>query len=71
MSHSKVRQGVANQLRNHASVYDKLGNFEEIGGFEAFCDKVGTPGVFVDGNAEIAATADLIGKNIFFFGRDD
>ena len=29
MSHSKVRQGVANQLRNHASVYDKLRNFED------------------------------------------
>ena len=71
ISHSKVRQGSANQLRKVASAYDKLGNFKEIGGYKAFCDKVGTPGVFVDGNAEIAAAADFIGKNIFIFGRDE
>ena len=71
MSHSKVRQGTANQLRKVASAYDKLGNFKEIGGYKAFCDKVGTPGVFVDGNAEIAAAADFIGKDIFIIGRDE
>ena len=57
-------------MRENEYVYMKLGNFDEVGGFKNYCDKVGTLGTFVERYAEIAATADYIGRHILIFGAD-
>ena len=41
-----------------------LGNFNEVGEFKNYCDKVETRGNFVECNAEIAATVDYIGRHV-------
>jgi len=54
----------ANQKRKIESAYKKLDNFDEVGGFKRNCDKAETPGNFLEGNAEISATAEKNGRNI-------
>ena len=41
---------------------------KEVEGFISYCDKVERLGVFVEGNAEIPATANYIGRHILIIG---
>ena len=58
------------QMRENESVYKEHGNFDEVGGFQKYSDEVAKCGTFVEGNVEIAATADYIGRHILIFGAD-
>jgi hypothetical protein len=37
---------------------------------QAYCDLVATCGIYVEGNAEIAAAADFISRHLLIFGAD-
>ena len=67
MSPVDLRHGVANHMRQYESEYNKYGNFIQVGGFKSYCDRVKKTGVYVEGNAEIAATADFLGRDIYIF----
>ena len=67
-----LRSGVAQLMRENEHIYGPLGNFEAYGGYRRYCDLVATPGVYVEGNAEMAATADFISRHILILGaRED
>jgi hypothetical protein len=51
-----LRIGAAEYMRENESKYSMFGNFEAFGGYQNYCDLVGTSGVYVEGNAELAAT---------------
>ena len=40
MSPVDLRHGVANQMRQYESEYNKYGNFIEVGGFKSYCQNV-------------------------------
>ena len=65
-----LRRGVSQFMRENENVYGKFGNYETFGGYQRYCDMVATPGVYVEGNAEVAATADYIGRHILILGAD-
>jgi len=50
-------------MRKNESAYKKLIDFDEVGGFRNYCDKAEACGNFVEGNVEMAATAE------FFWGE--
>ena len=39
-------------------------------GYQHYCDMVGTCGIYVEGNAEIAATADFISRHLLILGAN-
>ena len=67
----QLRRDVAQLMRENEDVYGGLGNFDEFGGYQNYCDLVGTCGVYVEGNAELAATADYISRHILILGADE
>jgi hypothetical protein len=52
-----LRLDVAKYMRENSHLYCELGNYEEYGGFSAYCDLVATDGFFVEGNAEVSIRA--------------
>ena len=70
MTVPELRRFVAQHMRDNEHIYGDLGNFELYGGYQSYCDMVGTPGTYVEGNAEIAATADCISRHILILGAD-
>ncbi len=70
ISMKDLRSGVAQLMRENEHIYGPLGNFEAYGGYQRYCDLVGTCGVYVEGNAEINATADYISRHILILGAD-
>ncbi len=70
MSMEDLRRGVAQHMRENEHIYGSLGDFKAFGGYQRYCDRVGTCGVFVEGNAELAATADYISRHILILGAD-
>lgn len=66
-----LRNGVAQLMRENEHVYGKSGNFDAYGGYQRYCDLVSTCGVYVEGNAEIPATADYISRHILILGADE
>lgn len=72
ISMQDLRIGVAQLMRENEHIYGLHGNFEAYGGYQRYCDLVATPGVYVEGNAEIPATADYITRHILILGaRED
>ena len=70
MSVPVFRRCVAQHMRDNEHLYGGLGNFEFYGGYQCYCDMVGRCGTYVEGNAEIAATADLISRHLLILGVD-
>ncbi len=58
-------------MRENELAYGQLGDFTSCGGYQKYCDLVGTCGVFVVGNGEVAATADFIGRYIIILGATE
>jgi hypothetical protein len=54
----ELRRGVAQHMRDNEDIHGGFGDFARYGGYQRYCDRVGTCGIYVEGNAEIAATAD-------------
>ena len=65
-----LRRCVAQHMRDNEHIYGGLGDFELYGGYQSYCDLVATCGVYVEGNAEIAATSDFISRHILILGAD-
>jgi hypothetical protein len=57
-------------MRDNELIYGDLGDFEIYGGYHRYCDTVGTCGIYVEGNAEIAAAADFISRHLLILGAD-
>ena len=57
-------------MRDNEEIYGGLGDFERYGGYQRYCDLVGTCGFYVQGNAEIAATSDFISRHLLILGAD-
>jgi hypothetical protein len=66
----ELRRHVAKHMRDNQPIYGGLGDFELYGGCQAYFDSVGTCGIYVEGNAEIAATADFISRHLLILGDD-
>ena len=64
MTVPELRRRVAQHMRDNQPIYEGLGDFELYGGYQAYC------GIFVEGNAEIAATADFISRHLLILGDD-
>ena len=70
MSPPELRRGVAQHMRDNEEIYGALGDFDRYGGYQSYCDLVGTCGFYVQGNAEIAATSDFIARHLLILGAD-
>ena len=70
MTVPELRRRVAQHMRDNQPIYGGLGDFELYGGYQSYCDLVATCGVYVEGNAEIAATSDFISRHILILGAD-
>jgi hypothetical protein len=70
MTVSVLRRCVAQHMRDNEHIYGSLGDFEFYGGYQSYCEMVGTCGIYVEGNAEIAATADFISRHLLILGDD-
>ena len=66
-----LRRGVAQHMRENERQYGSLRYFDKFGGYQLYCDRVGTCGIYVEGTAELAATADYIGRHILIMGADE
>jgi hypothetical protein len=64
----ELRRHVAKHMRDNQPIYGGLGDFELYGGCQAYFASVGTCGIYVEGNAEIAATADFISRHLLILG---
>ena len=70
MTVPELRRCVAQHMRDNELIYGDLGDFEVYGGYHRYCDTVGTCGIYVEGNAEIAAAADFISRHLLILGAD-
>ena len=70
MAVPELRRCVAQHMRDNELIYGDLGDFEIYGGYHRYCDMVGTCGIYVEGNAEIAAAADFISRHLLILGAD-
>ena len=51
-------------MQHNEHVDGGFGDFEFYGGHQSFCDMVGTCGIYVEGNAAIAATTGFISRQL-------
>jgi hypothetical protein len=66
----EFRRGVAQHMRDNEAIYEGLGNFGIYGGYQHYCDLVGTCGFYVEVNFEIATTADFVSRHLLILGAD-
>ncbi len=60
-SSSDLRYRVALYMRDNEENMEDLANY---GGYQCYCDLVGTCGFYVQGNAEVVATSDFISRHL-------
>ena len=70
MTVPELRYSVAQHMRNNELMYGHLGDFELYGGFQCYCDLVGTCGIYEEGDDEITATAYFISRHLLTMGDD-
>ena len=70
MSVPEFRHGVAQHMRDNEAIYEGLCNFGIYGGYQHYCDLVGTCGFYVEVNFEIAIAADFVSRHLLILGAD-